>query len=257
MRYAMTACVLMLAALLGHAQVADDKKDDKKDEPAPPWARVVIGGEIRDLLELRSKIDVLALLDRDIPMATLPTQWRGPLPPRKLETKGTAHVRSIQVSDSAWVVTLLEPADKDLDKELPKLKAPEMGGLRVYVTLGILAASPDKDPFVAHANAWGMMRVYDKVKDSGTSVPTMGHIIVMGQALPGKYELSKGKFTSLAIQNGSSPILITGKVNLTNGPERGQEPKGMVHVTGKLIVSKQGPLVVEANSIKPMRDEQP
>lgn len=233
MRYLIPAGALLLVAFLGQSEGAGEKKG----KTSQPWAHVTIGGEIRDLLELRSKVDVLALLDRDFPMAAVSSQWRGPLPPRDVD--GTAHVRSIQVGDAAWVVALLDETDKDLDMTLPKLKAPAKGGLRVALT-GLLAASKDKDPFVAHANGWGTIRIVEKgEKDS----PEFGEILVAGQATMGKFETAKGKFTSLAIQNGSSPILITGKVDQV------QEPKGKLYVTGKLLISRQGPLVVEAKSI--------
>ena len=94
MRYLISAGALLLVAFLGQSEGAGEKKG----EPSQPWAQVTVGGEIRDLLELRSKVDVLALLDRDIPMATVSSQWRGPLPPRAPQ-KGTAHVRSMAASE--------------------------------------------------------------------------------------------------------------------------------------------------------------
>src|SRR5260370_799219 len=150
MRYLIPAGAMLLAAFLGLAEGAGEKKG----EPSQPWAQVTVGGEIRDLLELRSKIDVLALLDRDIPLTAVASQWRGPLPQRALAAKGTAHVRSMQVGDAAWVVALLDETDKDIDKTLPTLKAPEKGRLRVVFS-GLLAVSKDKEPFVVHANGWG------------------------------------------------------------------------------------------------------
>jgi hypothetical protein len=235
MRYLIPAGALLLVAFLGQSEGAGEKKN----EPSQPWAQVTVGGEIRDLLELRSKVDVLALLDRDIPMAAVASQWHGPFPQRALEAKGTARVRSMQVGDAAWVVALLDETDKNLDKTLPKLKAPEKGGLRVVLS-GLLAASKDKEPFVAHANAWGTIRVVEK---GGEDSLDFGEIQVVGQAMTGKFETGKGKFTSLAIQNGSSPILVTGKV------DKIAEPKGKLVVSGKLLISKHGPLVVEAKSI--------
>src|SRR5258707_640070 len=86
MRYMIPAGAILFLAFLGHSEGAGDKKGD-----LPPWAQVTVGGEIRDLIDVRAKVDVLALLDRDIPIANLPVQWRGPLPARKLEAKGTAH----------------------------------------------------------------------------------------------------------------------------------------------------------------------
>jgi hypothetical protein len=234
MRYLIPAGALLLVAFLGQSEGAGEKKG----EPSQPWAQVTVGGEIRDLIDLRSKVDVLALLDRDIPVAAVASQWRGPLPQRALE-KGTAHIRSMQVGDAAWVVALLDETDKDLDQTLPKLKAPAKGGLRVALS-GLLAASKDKDPFVAHAHGWGTIRVVEK---GDKDLPEFGEILVAGQAMTGKFETAKGKFTSLAIQNGSSPILVTGKV------EQIQEPKGKLFVTGKLLISTQGPLVVEAKWI--------
>ena len=145
----------------------------------------------------------------------------------------------MQVGDAAWVVTLLDSTDPELEKTLPKLKAPETGGLRV-VLKGILAASTDKDPFVAHANAFGAMRIVEK---GDKAAPQFGEIMVAGQAMPGKYKVGKNNITGLAIQNGSSPILITGNV------EQLREAKGKIFVSGKLIVAKQGPLVVEAKQI--------
>jgi hypothetical protein len=233
MRYAILAGAIVFLAFLGQTEGAGEKKTE-----ATHWAQVTVGGEIRDLIDLRAKVDVLALLDRDLPVAALATQWRGPLPPR---TKKIARVRSMQVGDAAWVVALLDDADPELEKTLPKLKAPAKGGLRVVLT-GILAASSDKDPFVAHANAAGTIRIVAK-GDNPAPSPQFGEIEVTGRALPGKYEIAKGKFTTLAIENGSSPILITGKVDQLN------DAKGKIFVAGKLIVSKKGPLVVEAKSI--------
>jgi len=236
MRYLIPAGAMLVMAFLGQSEGAGEKKS----EPSQPWAQVTVGGEIRDLLELRSKVDVLALLDRDFPLAAVASQWRGPLPQRALESKGTAHVRSIQVGDAAWIVALLDETDKDLDTTLPKLKAPAKGGLRVALT-GLLSASKDKEPFVAHAHAWGTMRIVEK--DGDRDSPEFGEILVAGEAMTGKFEIGKGKFASLAIQNGSSPILITGNI------AKVQEAKGKLMVTGKLLISRQGPLVVEAKSI--------
>src|SRR5882762_3086845 len=157
MRYLIPAGALLLVAFLGQSEGAGEKKSALSQS----WAHVTVGGEIRDLLELRSKVDVLALLDRDIPMAAMTSQWRGPLPQRALGAKGTAHVRSMQVGDAAWIVALLDETDKDLDQTLPKLKAPAKGGLRVMLT-GLLAATKDREPFVAHANGWGTIRVVEK-----------------------------------------------------------------------------------------------
>jgi hypothetical protein len=228
MRYTIPAGAILLLVFLGQTDGAGDKKVE-----TPPWAQVTVGGEIRDLIELRAKVDVLALLDRDFPVAALATQWRGPLQPR---TKKIAHVRSMQVGDAAWVVVLLDDADPELENTLPKLKAPEKGGLRVALK-GILAASTDKDPFVAHAHAAGSIRIVEGDKRE----PEFGEIQVSGQAMPGKYEIGKGKFASLAIQNGSSPILITGKAQKIPDLKNSK-----IVVSGKLIVSTKGPLVVEA-----------
>jgi hypothetical protein len=227
------AGAILFLAFLGLAEGAGDKKPG-----TPPWAQVTVGGEIRDLIDLRAKVDVLALLDRDLPFTTVAKQWRGPLLMRKLAEKETAHIRSMQVGDAAWVVALLDNTDPEIEKTLPKLKAPAKGGLRVALN-GILGASTDRDPFVAHANAYGTIRVVDQ---GDKKSPAFGEITVTGQSLPGKYEVSKGEFTSLAIENGPSPILITGKVGDIVG-------KGTIIVSGKLIVSKQGPLAVEAKQI--------
>jgi len=232
MRYTIPAGAILFLAFLGQSEGAGDKKPD-----TPPWAQVTVGGEIRDLIELRAKVDILALLDRDIPSAALQTQWHGPLPPRT--TKRTAHIRSMQIGDAAWVVALLDDSDPDLEKTIPMLKAPEKGGLRV-VLKGMLAATTDKDPFVAHANAAGTIRV---VEEGDKAAPRFGEIVVAGQALTGKYEVGKGKFTALAIQNGSSPILVTGQVAPLPAPSSN------IIVSGKLLISKQGPLVVEAKNI--------
>jgi hypothetical protein len=231
MRYTIPAGAILFLAFLGQSEGAGEKKGG-----ATPWAEVTVGGEIRDLIELRAKVDILALLDRDIPVGGLQAQWHGPLPPR---TKKTAHIRSMQVGDATWVVALLGDGDPDLEKTLPKLKAPEKGGLRVALK-GILAATTDKDPFVAHANAAGTIRI---VEDGDKAAPQFGEIVVVGQALTGKYEVGKGKFTALAIQNGSSPILVTGQVAPL------PTPSGNIIVSGKLLISKQGPLVVEAKKI--------
>src|SRR5450755_1755479 len=100
MRYTIPAGAILFLALLGQSEGAGEKKGG-----TTPWAQVTIGGEIRDLIELRAKVDVLALLDRDIPAAALQAQWHGPLPPRAIKT---AHIRSMQVGDAAWVVALLD-----------------------------------------------------------------------------------------------------------------------------------------------------
>src|SRR5712691_7948827 len=105
MRYLTMAGAVLLAALVGQAEATGDKKN----EPAAPWAKAMLGGEIRDLLELRSKLNVLALLDRDMRKATGEYQWNGP-PPQRTATPPAevAHVRSVQVGDAAWVVVLLD-----------------------------------------------------------------------------------------------------------------------------------------------------
>src|ERR1700722_5955988 len=102
MRYVMTAGVVLLAALVAAAQGPYD---------SPPWAKVTLGGEIRDLLELRSKLNVRVLLDVDQLQLRIPLGWNGP-PPR--QPGAMTHFRSIQVGDAAWVVVLLDETDKDL-----------------------------------------------------------------------------------------------------------------------------------------------
>jgi hypothetical protein len=225
----------MVLGLLAGAPQAGEKKGGlkKEEQTTPPWASVTIGGEIRDLIDLRGKVNVGVLLDVDRP--NLPAGWDGP-PPQHVPQ---LHIRSMQVGDAAWVVTLLDETDIALDNWLPKLRPPEKGGLRVFVR-GRLAASKDRDPFVAHAKAWGTMRVAAE----GPTALGMGDVMIVGEAIPGKHAIGKGKFTSLAIQNGWSPILVAGKI-----VEESNAPKGMVHVVGKLTVSKQGPLVVDAKSI--------
>ena len=83
MRYAIPAGAILLLAFLGQTEGAGEKKPDM-----PPWAEVTVGGEIRDLIELRAKVNVLALLDRDIPFTAVAAQWRGPLLLRKIRGKG-------------------------------------------------------------------------------------------------------------------------------------------------------------------------
>jgi hypothetical protein len=236
MRFFVPATALVLFGLLVGAPNAGEKKGGPKKEqpPTSAWAQVTIGGEIRDLIELRGKVNVQVLLDAEEQLR-LPANWDGPPAERLPEV----HVRSMQVGDASWVVTMLDAADPDLGKVLPKLRPPEKGGLRVFVK-GRLAAAKDRDPFVAHAKAWGTMRV----AADGPTALGMGDIMIVGEVLPGKHAIGKGQFTSLAIRNGSSPILVTGKV-----VEEANQPKGMVHVVGKLTVSKQGPLVVDARSI--------
>jgi hypothetical protein len=233
-----SSLVLLAAGLVGLAH----GQGDKKGEP-PAWAKITLGGEIRDLLELRSKINVLALLDREIPRASIASQWHGPPPQRMLELKpkgpDVAHVRSMQVGEAAWVVVLLDETDPDLDKVLPALRPMPKGGLVVRFE-GIIAAEKDKDPFVAHANAWGTMQPHQQQAKEALG---MGEIELVGRALPGKHELDKGKFTSLAIQNAWSPILVTGKAVEA-------DVQGKVRVIGKLLVRRQGPLVVESSRIQ-------
>ena len=202
MRYLMPACVLVVLGLLVGAPLAGEKKGGlkKEDKPTSPWASVTVGGEIRDLIELRGKVNVQVLLDAEERLR-LPASWDGP----PAEQLPQVHVRSMQVGDASWVVTLLDGTDPELGNALPKLKPPEKSGLRVFVR-GRLAAAKDRDPFVAHAKAWGTMRVAAE----GPTALGMGDVMIVGAALPGKHEFSKGKFTSLAIQNGWSPILVTG-----------------------------------------------
>jgi hypothetical protein len=228
MRYVMTAGVLLLAAFLGAAQAPSD---------TPAFAKVTVGGEIRDLLELRSKLNVGVLLDVDQPLPRIPLGWDGPPPQQGTMT----HRRSMQVGDAAWVVVLLDETDKNLSNMLPKLRAPAEGGLHVVLE-GVIAASKDQNPFVVHAKAWGTMRV---VEGQAKDAPGMGEITVKGQALAGKFEVSKGNFTPLAVENGSSPILVTGKA-----VEQAAAAKGAIVVHGKLLIQKQGPLVVEAKEIE-------
>ena len=245
MRYLMPACVLVVLGLLAGAPQAGEKKGGlkKEERPTPPWASVTVGGEIRDLIEVRGKLNVGVLLDIDQPKLTVP--WDGPPPERESQVKPKGkgpdvHVRSMQVGEASWVVTLLDDADPNLEKELPLLRPPQKGGLRV-VMHGRLAAAKDRDPFVAHAKAWGTMHVQ---KDDAKLPLGVGSIEIIGEAVPGKHEIGKGEFTSLAIQNGWSPILVTGK-----GLERAAQPKGMLSVSGKLIVSRTGPLVIDAQSV--------
>jgi hypothetical protein len=237
MRYLMMACVLLTAAFLCRAS-GGDKKEDKKPDSA--WAEVTVGGEIRDLIELRGKVNVNVLLNRDFPISAVPAQWRGPIPRGELDNKRTAHVRSMQVGDSAWLVALQYGTDEENDKVLPKLKVPEKGGLPV-VFHGTLAASMDKAPFVAHANGWGTMRVVEKGDKASLA---MGDIQVTGKALHGKFDFGKEQFASLAVENGASPILVTGKAS-----QEAAKIDGTITVVGTLKIQKQGPLVVEAKTV--------
>jgi hypothetical protein len=238
MRYVIAAGVALLAVLAGHAA----GQPEKKGEPVPPWARVTLGGEVRDLLELRSKTNVLVLLDRDLPRAAADAQWQGPPPQRPGEPEkgktGTVHLRSMQVGDAAWVVVRLDETEKDLPALLPKLRPSAKGSTRVVME-GTLAAAKDKDPFVTYATGWGTMRPAE-------GAPGVGVIRVEGKGLAGKYEWGKGKTAALAVENGWSPIVVVGKA------AEGVVPKGAggLLVTGKLLVQKQGPLVVEADRVE-------
>ncbi len=231
MRYAMTAGGVLLAALLGYSQEAGDKKD----EPAAAWAKVTLGGEMRDLVEVRGKLNVLVLLDRDMKKSIGQYRWDGPPPANGARDAQIVHVRSMQVGDAAWVVVLLDETDKDADALLPKLR-PTATAVPVVLE-GRLAATKEKEPFVAYANATGRLQLGHK---DATGALAMGEIRVEGKALLGKYEVSKGKFASVAIENGSSPILVTG---VTGAKE------GTISVDGRLLVQKQGPLVVDARTI--------
>jgi hypothetical protein len=228
MRYVTMAAILLVAALLGQGQATGQKKDIS----APPYAKVTLGGEIRDLLELRAKQNLYVLLDRDIALTPRGAGWKGP-PPKPVHFP----VRSMQVGDASWVVVLLQDSGDNLTALLPKVQSAEQPTYVVFE--GAISAAPrDPEPFVAHANATGTLRLASK----GTL--GMGEIRIEGQALPGKYEVGKGKFASLAIENSTSPILVTGDAAAQVAPV-----KGMARVSGKLIVQKQGPLVVEAQSI--------
>ena len=128
MRYLVPATVfLVLGLLVGAPQAGEKKGGLKKEEaPSPPWATVTVGGEIRDLIELRGKLNVRVLLDVDQPKLSMP--WDGP-PPERFRPKGPdkgpdVHVRSMQVGDAAWVVTLLDETDPDLDNVVTKLRPP-------------------------------------------------------------------------------------------------------------------------------------
>ena len=114
------------------------------------------------------------------------------------------------------------------------------GGLPVILE-GVIAASKDRDPFVVHAKGWGTMR---PVEGPSKGTPGVGEITVKGEALTGKFEVSKGKFTPLAVENGTSPILITG-----NDVDKAAAAKGALVVQGKLMIQKGGPLVVDAKEI--------
>jgi hypothetical protein len=240
MRYVTTAGLLVLTiTLMGRAQPPGEDKGK-----GASWAKVTLGGEMRDLIDLRAKLNLLAVLDRDVPMASL--AWPGPplsvLPaPGKGDKKQIAHIRSMQVGDAAWVAVLLDPTDPNLDKELPLLKAPEKAGLRVIFE-GRIAAPKDKEPFVAHANGTGTLRTI------GQPLPKLvlgsGEVVVQGNLLPGKPADAKGLNVLLTIENGFSPILVTSK---TVAKARGAEKTATVR--GVLQIQKQGPLVVEAASI--------
>jgi hypothetical protein len=232
MRYVTTAVVVLLAVLFIQGQAVGQKKAAPAPQ-APKWAKVTLGGEIRDLLELRAKHNLYVLLDREIPALPDRSQWQGPQPPRPLSYP----VRSMQVGDAAWVVTLLDDTSENLKAFLPKLQAGEQP-IHVVMEGAIAAAPKDVEPFVTYANAAGKLRAV------GKGPLGMGEIKIEGNALPGKYEISKGNFTFLAIENGTSPILVIGE-----GLARVSPSKGKARVSGKLIVQKQGPLVVDAQSV--------
>jgi hypothetical protein len=232
MRYLLMVAVLLLAALWVQPEAAAQKKG----EAATKWAKVTVGGEIRDLIELRAKYNLLTVLDREVPGLPPASQWPGPQPLQPLQYQ----VRSMQIGETAWIVVLLDETGSDLKALLPKLR-PGQEPVQVVFD-GMFAAAPlDREPFVTHANGTGKLRIVGKGDKAALGV---GEIRVEGQALPGKFEVSKGTYTTLAIANGTSPILVTGKAI-----EPGAPPKAKLRVTGKLALQKQGPLVVEAHSI--------
>src|SRR2546430_1273105 len=107
MRYLVPASVFIVLGFLVGVPEAGEKKDGAKkgQMPSPPWATVTVGGEIRDLIELRGKLNVRVLLDVDQPKLSMP--WDGP-PPERVRPKGPdkardVHVRSMQVGDMSWV----------------------------------------------------------------------------------------------------------------------------------------------------------
>ncbi len=181
--------------------------------PAPKWAKVTLGGEIRDLLALRAKYNLYVLLDRDIPALPVPGQWSGPPPNRPLSYP----VRSMQVGEASWVVTLLDQSGDELKTLLPKL-CPGKEPIAVVMEGAIAAVPRGSEPFVTHANATGKLRVVGK----GTL--GMGAIRVEGQSRHGTFEIAKGKVATLAIDNGNSPIYVIGGTDINLTAIKGKVP---------------------------------
>jgi hypothetical protein len=89
----------------------------------------------------------------------------------------------------------------------------------------------------------GMVRPLDAAGKA--KAPPLGSAVVEGEALPGEYVFGKGQKSPLAVRNGLTPILVSGKLASENA-----RAKGRVRVTGRLRLGDNGSLVVEADQVE-------
>jgi hypothetical protein len=78
--------------------------------------------------------------------------------------------------------------------------------------------------------------------------PAPGSAWVHGVAVHGKFKVGAAEFSPLAVENGSQPIVLTGKA--VKGLDDPATIKGTIRASGKLRLGEQGTLVLDAEKIE-------
>ena len=80
--------------------------------------------------------------------------------------------------------------------------------------------------------------------------PPPGSTWVEGMPLKGTYTIARGKQSPLAIYNGSTPIIVGGKL-----AKDFADKKGKLRMTGKLVLGDKNVMVIEADKIEEMTEK--
>jgi hypothetical protein len=94
------------------------------------------------------------------------------------------------------------------------------------------------------------LAVCAKTRPHDDKSPPPGSAWVEGLPLKGAYTIAKGKQSSLAIYNGSTPIIVSGKL-----AKDFADKKGKLRVTGKLVLGDKNVMVIEADKIEEVAEK--
>jgi hypothetical protein len=206
----------------------------KRDSSATPWAKVIITGEAEHGFS---------------GMMTGQISVEGPLPFRKALKTGPDGKSTAQDGVLAWVMLTLDDKTKvqvflDVEKEkaqglFESITPSRENAKKTIVVEGSLARPQTDNPFASFV-AVGEVRIL--TENEAGQFPAKGSARIEGKTLPGKYDLEDGSHSQLAIENGTSPIIIRGKL-----AEEYAKVKGTIRLSGKLYVGKKGTIVLDAD----------